>query len=458
MIRDVIAVCGGTLAKYAITFFHGSAGATWPGEIALRIDPHIFPKLLTRVKKGMIIVAGTNGKTTTSLMIKKILEDQGYTVLHNKSGANLTNGVVSAFFSDWKPSYEYAVFEVDENALPSVLSCLRTKNQELRTIIVLLNLFRDQLDRYGEVDTIADHWQQALRQFGKKTSVIINADDPHLAFIGKNSNADVSYFGLGDSSYYLPKMQHATDTIYCPNCGNRLTFTGVYFSHLGEWSCNKCGFTHPKLSLSASEVSAPLEGVYNVYNTLAAALAASSLRIKKESVKKSLDAFMPAFGRMEEIRYKGKTIKILLSKNPTGFNESLRTARSSKEKGPMLLLLNDRIPDGTDVSWIWDVDFEQLDGYQYPIVISGDRYLDLAVRMKYAIDKIPNSKFQMSNKFQIPKNTKNNRTVEIFIKESLQDAVDQFTTTINDGETGWILATYSAMLDVRKILTGRKIL
>ncbi|MCJ7826146.1 MurT ligase domain-containing protein, partial [Patescibacteria group bacterium] len=283
----------------------------------------------------------------------------------------------------------------------------------------------------------------------KNTELIINADDPHLAFIGKQVNATVSYFGLDDKTYYLSKMQHATDTIFCPSCKERLTFSGVYFSHLGDWKCTKCGFTHPKPTLTAFHVTSPVEGIYNMYNTLAATLVSETLGIDKKQIEKSLTCFTPAFGRMEQVIYQGKSVRILLSKNPTGFNESLRTVLSSKQKGPMLLLLNDRIPDGTDVSWIWDVDFELLDNYHYPLIISGDRALDMGVRLKYAVE-ISNLKSQIS-KIKI-KNQKYK------IQKNLREATNEFISEIKDGETGWILATYSAMIDVRKILTGKKIL
>jgi UDP-N-acetylmuramyl tripeptide synthase len=454
----------GYIVSWISKAFGFGAGATWPGEIALRIDPHILSKFLPKINKGIIIVAGTNGKTTTSLMIKKIFTDQGFTVLHNASGANLLNGIVSSFLSESRDSYDYAVFEVDENALPGVLRHV-TMSKGQKLIIVLLNLFRDQLDRYGEVDTIARNWLTTLKKLDKETTVLINGDDPHLAFIGKqinnrhsreggnlsgktwipaqdrndNKNQNIFYFGLGDPHYYLPKMQHATDTIFCPSCGNRLTFIGVYFSHLGEWSCSKCSFTHPSLSIKASQVESPMEGTYNIYNTLAATIASKQLGISDTVISNSISTFVPAFGRMEQITVDSKNITILLSKNPTGFNESLRTVLSSKSKGPLLLLLNDRIPDGTDVSWIWDVDMEQLDGYRYPIIVSGDRYLDMAVRLKYGLEKMPNDKCQMINK-------------------SLDEAVKRFVSEIKEDEAGWILATYSAMLDVRKILTGKKIL
>jgi UDP-N-acetylmuramyl tripeptide synthase len=417
------------------------AGATWPGEIALRLSPDIVSYLLQNITRGIIIVAGTNGKTTTSLMIKKILEDHGYTILHNKSGANLLNGVVSSFFAEPKKTFDYAVFEVDENALPGVLSAFGKKNTTPITL-VLLNLFRDQLDRYGEVDVIGEKWEKALHTLPQSTTLIINADDPELALIGKNIPCPAYYFGLENELLYLPKMQHATDTIYCPSCGTKLVFKGVYFSHLGDWKCTNCGFIKPHLQLTEKDIHSPLEGIYNRYNTLAATLTAQQYGIPLKEIARSLESFTPAFGRMEEVIYKGKKFKILLSKNPTGFNESVRTVIHSKKKGPLLMILNDRIHDVTDVSWIYDVDFNQLNTFQYPMTVSGDRGEDLLVCLKYSLDTYR-------------KKVENNL---LSLKKQLDEAVETVFQQAKKDETIWILATYSAMLDVRKILTGRKIL
>lgn len=384
------------------------AGATWPGEIALRIQPRIL-RFLSEKIPHIVLVAGTNGKTTTVKMIETILTETGRNVTRNASGANLDNGLVSALLTE--KHTPYVIFEVDEATLPNILKDVTPE------VIVLTNLFRDQLDRYGEVDTIAEKWLVALGALDGKTTVVVNADDPHLAFIGSKLAAKVKYFGLEDPSLFLPKMQHATDTIYCPNCGARLTFAGVYFSHLGKWACGVCSFVPPMEDVTARDFESPLEGVYNTYNTLAAALTAHVLGIGKQTIREALAVFTPAFGRMEHIG----DIRILLSKNPTGFNESLRTVNASPDRGPVLLALNDRIPDGRDVSWIWDVDFEDYRDFPH-YYVSGDRALDMALRLKYA-----------------------------GIKAEIVD-------TIPREKNLWILPTYSAMLDIRKKLTGRKIL
>lgn len=431
-LRTRLAIILGKLVSLVSTTLRLGAGATWPGEIALRLNPRIL-RILSTHAPFVILVAGTNGKTTTVKMIETILIHNGKTVYRNASGANLDNGLVSAFLADmkWNQHFrsKYFIFEVDEATLPNVLKDLTPQ------IIVLNNLFRDQLDRYGEVDTIAEKWLVALGGLERQTNVIINADDPHLAFIGFKLTANVKYFGLEDPSLFLPKMQHATDTIYCPNCGARLTFAGVYFSHLGKWACGNCSFVPPKEDVTVRDFACPIEGIYNKYNTLAAALVALTLGVNKSDIRDALTHFTPAFGRLETVVADGKRVKILLSKNPTGFNESLRTVAASRDVGPMLLVLNDRIPDGRDVSWIWDVDFEQYRNFSRYIV-SGDRVFDMALRLKYA---------EISSK-------------KTDVVESLGEAIAAGIGAVKNNEVLWILATYSAMLDVRKILTGRKIL
>jgi UDP-N-acetylmuramyl tripeptide synthase len=419
-LRTQVAIFLGKLTSLISKTFRLGAGATWPGEIALRINPRIL-RILSSKASHIILVAGTNGKTTTVKMIETILEHQGFRVVRNASGANLDNGVVSVFLQDLHA--KYYIFEVDEATLPNVLKDITPE------ILVLTNLFRDQLDRYGEVDTIAEKWMTALRALDTHTTVIVNCDDPHLSFIGSKLKAKVKYFGLENPSLFLPKMQHATDTIYCPNCGNRLTFAGVYFSHLGKWACGKCSFTPPKEDITSADVISPVEGVYNIYNALASVLTARELGIHIEGIKEGLARFTPAFGRMEHIVVNGRRVKILLSKNPTGFNESLRTVAASRDRGPVLFILNDRIPDGRDVSWIWDVDFEEYRDFP-KYMVSGDRAFDMALRLKYA---------EITN-------------------VSLIHDISEAIFSVSENEVLWILPTYSAMLDVRKTLIGRKIL
>jgi lipid II isoglutaminyl synthase (glutamine-hydrolysing) len=450
---DWFAIFVAKISTIGIQLFQLGAGATWPGEIALKLRPNLL-KSFAKQPVTMILVAGTNGKTTTVKMLETIIKAQKMKVKHNDSGANLENGLLACLLnnSDWlgKLKSDIYLFEVDEAALTQVLLKLTPK------IVVLLDLFRDQLDRYGEVDAIAEKWLIELQKLSPYSKLIINADDPQLAYIGTRQHIPTSYFGLEDDDLYLPKMQHATDTIFCPKCGQRLTFAGVYFSHLGKWTCGKCHLTHPDVSISAKDFDSPLEGVYNKYNTLAAALTAEALNIPDDAIKLALTSFKPAFGRMEEVIYQGKKVKILLSKNPTGFNESIRTILNSFTRGPIMIVLNDRIPDGTDVSWIWDVDFEVLKEHESnelisrisQIIVSGDRSLDMGLRLKYA-GLVQSSQITVHG---------NGVKSKFIIKLSLNEALDTAISVVRENETLWILATYSGMLDVRKIITGKKIL
>ncbi len=418
------------------------AGSTWPGHIALMVNKNFIREIKTQNSKlKTILIAGTNGKTTTSRMLRTILGYSGKKVINNEAGANLLNGIASSIVLHSSIlgalKYDYAIFEVDENTLPLLV------NEITPDVLVILNLFRDQLDRYGEVDSVAAKWYKALVKLPKNVDVILNGDDPHVAYLGKNIKAHVGYFGIDDSSLYLKAKPHAMDASHCPNCGSRLTFTGIYFAHLGNWQCESCGLKRP--ALNYSEKHKVLPGLYNFYNVQAAILAAKTLGTSDNIIKKALTMFTPAFGRQEEFDIEGKRIKIFLSKNPAGFNESIRTIKELGAKN-VLLVLNDRIPDGRDVSWIWDVDFEELDDMR-SIVVSGDRVYDLGLRLKYACSsKTQNSTLRLRS------------GQELKIYEDLREAIYKALETINNNETLYILPTYSAMLEVRKILTGREIL
>lgn len=423
------------------------AGSTWPGHVAFELEPQILPSLVDQLRKGVILIAGTNGKTTTAKMVKTILESGKWKdaqkrvpselksggVIHNETGANLLNGIMSALIAkaSWlgEINTSWAIFEIDEATLPLALKEFTPK------IVVLLNLFRDQLDRYGEVDLIAEKWRNALVKLPSATIIILNADDPHIAFLGKNLTAKVLYFGLSDHSIFLKKMEHAVDSVYCPNCGKKLNFAGVYFSHLGIWNCPSCGAKRPTLDLSSWNYL--LAGVYNRYNTLAAVLVGKVTGVEEREIGKALANFRPAFGRQEELDVNGKKVRILLSKNPAGFNECIRTLKEfSGEKKTIMVVLNDRTPDGRDVSWIWDVDFENIADYAGYLIVSGERVYDLALRLKY-------SGFDQD---------------KTLINADLRGAIKSGLTKIKKGETLYILPTYSAMLEVRKIVGRRKIL
>lgn len=442
------------IVSFVSRVFNIGMGGTWPGEIALRLKPDILTILSRQIKEGVILISGTNGKTTTTHLIRALLAGDGKKVIINRSGANLINGVVSALITECnirgQLKADYAVFEVDENSLSGVLKFI--KFLKLKVVIVLLNLFRDQLDRYGEVDVIAQKWTKAIQLLDLKTTLILNADDPQIAYLGIKSRAKVRYFGLSDKKDFLGQREHATDSTFCPKCGQSLSYKGIFFSHLGIWKCLKCQFARPQPEIISQ---APiLSGKYNKYNTFAAVLAARECNIKQEIVNKALNEFKPAFGRQEEFVIQGKKIKVFLSKNPVGFNESLKTVI---EEGAriLLIILNDRIPDGRDVSWIWDVDFEMIPD-SVRIVVSGDRVYDMALRMEYANQvesrKSIKSESAESEKFEVCK------VQSLIVESELKNALKKGLEQIKQGEMLYVLATYSAMLDIRKILKGRKIL
>ncbi|MDO8639288.1 MAG: MurT ligase domain-containing protein, partial [bacterium] len=389
--KNVFLILGGRSISLLSKLLNLGHGSTWPGHIILKFNKNFIKNLIKKNPKLIIIlIAGTNGKTTTSRLIQIILEKNHKKVFKNESGANLLNGIASTIALHSTVvcalKYDYAIFEVDENTLPLVLKELTPD------YLIAINLFRDQLDRYGEVDAIARKWKEALKSLPQNSTLILNADDPLVATIGKESKAKEVYFGLKEKEDSQELYQHAADSAYCPNCQSKLTYKLRFFSHLGEWKCDNCGLKRPEINLSSAPVY-PLAGVYNKYNMLAAALFAKINNIGSGTIEQSLKNFTPAFGRQEIINIDGKKIQLFLSKNPTSFNESLRTVKDLQGKN-ILLVLNDRIPDGKDVSWIWDTDIESLiDSFQ-TITISGDRCYDMGLRLKYAFNKNQRSKIK----------------------------------------------------------------
>lgn len=439
-IRLGLAVAAAKTVTSLVRLLRLGAASVLPGSISLRIQPQALPLMFAQVKRGVILIVGTNGKTTTSLLLRTILESQGWRVAHNAAGANLINGLVTTLLENTnligQLEADYAILEVDENVLPLVLRDCQPK------FILGLNLFRDQLDRYGEVDTISRRWQNAIAPLPKETTIILNADDPTLCYLGQQLSQNVRFFGLNEPEVYLDEIPHAVDSIYCPSCGHPLNYKGVYLSHLGDYDCPQCGFSKSPLAVNSPEWPQILIGLYNKYNTLAAGLVAQEIGIDKAVIYETIKNFRAAFGRAEELVVDGKNVRILLSKNPVGMNETIRAVHDIQKTGgasTKLVVLNDRTPDGTDVSWIWDVDTEKLVELGGTIVISGDRVYDMALRLHYS-----QSQFQPN--------------CQLIIKEDLQSAITTALEQTPANETLHILPTYSAMLEVRGLLTGRQIL
>lgn len=433
MINRSLISLGKSVSKISKSLNRGN-GSTWPGHIALNGNPNFIRDILANSKIKTIIVAGTNGKTTTTSLIRTGLEKNGKKVIQNSSGANLLNGIASALLlnanANGQLTQDFAIFEVDENALPLILK------QITPDYLVLLNLFRDQLDRYGEINSIAEKWQNVIAGLTDKTQLLLNADDPQIAYIGTIANkVKQVYFSL-ENDKSNKELQQAADTVSCPKCGNKLTFENITFSHLGKWKCSKCGLKQPEPSLKTFS-HYPLSGTYNKYNTNAAALVLKQTGLDTKQIADAFENFKPSFGRQEIIQYQGKKVQLFLSKNPTSFNQSYTTIKELGAKS-MLFVLNDRIPDGRDISWIWDTDLANLDKFS-TIFVAGDRVYDMALRLKYELGM---------------------RNYEKHVKpfEDLSEAIAAAVNKLPKDETLYILPTYSAMLDARKILTGKKIL
>lgn len=429
------------LGKFIIKisqFLNFGSGSTWPGHIALELNNNFIENVIDKNKHlKIIVIAGTNGKTTSTALLKFLLQKSGHKVFTNSEGANLLNGVASTMikncniFSQLK--YDFAIFESDELNLPLLLKKISPDK------ILILNLFRDQLDRYGEVNTIAIKWLKAFMTLETKTEIFINGDDPQLYFIGTKLSQKVKYFGIDNRLMKLREIPHDVDSIYCPVCLSLLKYNQLAYAHLGDFYCSNCQFKRVTVNdFSNEKIAYPMAGLYNVYNTNAVLLLLNSLiKVDFKKINSWLKEFTPAFGRQEEIVYKNRKVFIILSKNPAGFNQSIQTVSGilNMMKANFLVVLNDRIPDGQDVSWIWDVDFSPVLSSSKIINVSGDRVYDMNLRLRYEDDR-----------------------KKIVPFEKLSDAIESIVNQTPENERLFILTTYSAMLEVRKILLGRKLL
>ena len=431
-------------------------GTAAPGLVAQAIDPLLLAKLSADLGRGAIVVAGTNGKTTVSRMVAGILTASGADVVHNRSGSNLIRGVAAAFAEQarltGKLNGDIAVIETDEAAFPEIVRQVKPR------AILLNNLFRDQLDRYGELDTIAKLWSAALARLPESTIVIVNVDDPTLAELTRDLPAKRVAFGIGESDYKLTVLPHAADSAVCRRCGGDLVYAALYASHLGDWRCPACGAERPALDVAATairlhgvdsvsltaaargrpdlDLAADAPGLYNAYNVVAAAAAGRAMGVDDSVIKEAIAHFQPAFGRTERVELRGRRLTLALVKNPVGFNEVLRmlTMATGGLTVPAMIAINDLYADGRDVSWLWDVDFELLADGDAPLSTTGLRGADMANRLKYAgvaPDRITP------------------------LGEDCSTALDRFVESIPDGGTGYILPTYTALLEIRAALATR---
>ncbi|MGH3105444.1 MAG: MurT ligase domain-containing protein, partial [Gaiellaceae bacterium] len=419
-------------------------GTTVPGKLLWKLDPGAIDRLAARLPHGSALISATNGKTTTAAMAAEILGVR-HRLAHNASGANLVSGVASALLA--AQGAQLGLFEVDEGALPEVARRVHPR------AICLGNLFRDQLDRYGELELVAERWRALARELSESVTLVVNADDPQVGELARTAARTVT-FGLDDPRHARLALQHAADSKYCVQCGTPYDYAAAYVGHLGDYRCPACGHERPPLEVAARaielagldgasfELSTPegsrrvrlrIPGLYNVYNALAAASLARALGATLDEIEAGLGRFGAAFGRFERIAIGDRRLLVLLIKNPAGANEAVRTLVAGGAPTLVVVALNDAIADGQDVSWIWDVDFEPLLERVERVIASGGRAAELSLRFKYGgLDE-----------------------GAIQVLPDLARALDRGLELTPAGGELVVLPTYTAMLALQKIVSER---
>jgi UDP-N-acetylmuramyl tripeptide synthase len=382
----------------------GRGGTALPGLVALTIDPDFIAALASDLAQGVVLVSGTNGKTTTTRMLSDIVRATGWAPTHNRSGSNLERGIAGALLTEstWRgePSGDIGLFEVDEASLPLVLARISPR------VVLVTNLFRDQMDRYFEIDQLARRIGDAIAKLDPRVTLVLNADDPIVAWLGQRHTGPVVYFGVDDPTVGGRVPQVISDATRCPRCKQPLRYERVVLAHEGDWSCPSCGLARPDRDVAATRVAltpvsseiqlrtavasafdpvrVPIAGLYNAYNALAALAVARALDIALPTAAVAIANFRPAFGRLEQVAVDGREMRLILVKNPAGFNAAIGALLETGRRPRLLAALNDRDADGRDVSWIWDADFETLAPAVEHAVVTGIRSRDLANRLKYA--------------------------------------------------------------------------
>lgn len=434
-------------ANLGLHLFH-HAGTSLPGALALKIQKNFIASVSDYCKKDIITVTGTNGKTTTAGLIAHIIKKTNCSVLHNEKGANMLSGIASSLAVNYKPfsKFDYAVLESDEAYLTKLYDYLKAD------YLLVTNLFRDQLDRYGELHTTAKKIQNAISK-NPDLKVLLNADDPMVAGLG--TGCKKIYFGFDEIIYdsAVPESQSPPESVMC-KCGSCMSYTKRYYAHIGNYFCSNCGnkriqpdYTgravifsdYTKIIVShnerTNEFKTNLVGLYNAYNVLAAIAAALEQKISPEDIQSALESYQSVFGRAEKFMLENKHVLVQLIKNPTGASEVLRTI-NQETTAKLLIIINDNYADGRDVSWLWDTDFEMLADYHNEIIVSGIRADDMAVRLKYAGVN--------------PKQIITVYDIKSAIKYALKTLPEK-----SDGQLV-IMPTYTALLEMQHILNRKK--
>jgi len=448
-LRTRIATLFAKLTRLSVRLVGRGQGSSLPGLVALRVDPRYLEHVAPSIGR-VVLIAGTNGKTTTSRVVTAALRAAGQRTTANVEGANLTSGAAAAFAaaSSWLGGLttDDAVLEADEDALPALARALPPD------VLVLTNLFRDQLDRYGEVDSIARRWIEVVRHLPTHAALVVNANDPRLAQLARQHHGATVSFGVDDATVLGVPNRTAADAVRCPSCGG--AFGGERFmAHLGILRCTSCEFATPKPDVvltayqptgfsgshvtllmpdGALEVSTALSGRYNALNIAAAAAAARALGLKRRAFSEGAAAASRAFGRGEQLTVDGRPAHLHLAKNPTGYNEVLRGILDVDAAPHLLLALNDNWADGQDVSWIWDVDFESVAPSASHLTTTGQRAGDVALRLDVA-----------------------GATQDVDVEPDLAAAFDRAAAAGGTARPLHVVASYTALLMLRSILAKR---
>ena len=436
-LRFILSIIVGKLIRWGLMVLGKSATAL-PGNIALKIEPKLL-KIINKKCKRILVVTGTNGKTTTNNLIYHILKEDNKSILTNLKGANMPQGIASTFLEDHRKSYDWGIFEVDEGSFKRILKDINPE------YIIVTNFFRDQLDRYAEIENTISMVYETIKPLN--TTLILNADDPLVSQFAQINENNI-FYGVKESEF-SSKTQNVMETQFCPLCDNHIDYEYYNYGQLGLYYCKKCGFKNPDYHYYISnirfdgdycfdiggkerfnDVCFGYNGVYNVYNVCAAFAFCSEIGIDSDKIVNKIENFIYKLGRMEEFTFHNKIVKIVLIKNPIGLTEVIKSIYQDKRKKSILFILNDNPADGKDVSWIWDAEMNKISEFDNlkTVYCSGKRAEDIALRIKYS--DIPTKQIKIDDD----------------VKKSIEEIIDE------NVEIVYLLPTYTAVFQTRDIV------
>lgn len=433
--------------SYLVAKKMGKKGTALPGKVALKLNPSLLEDVSKKCNRT-IMITGTNGKTTTNNLLNHVLNGSFKNIASNLNGSNMIQGVVTPFITNSKKTYDWGVFEVDEGSVPKVSQFLSPD------YFIITNFFRDQLDRYGEVENTIKMVHDSIKP---ETTLIINADDPSLLRFDDLPNKKI-YYSFDENSFSKTDVTVA-ESVFCPKCGKRLNYEYINYGNIGKFSCPKCGAKNPEPDYSISSVqlregvydfvishngeneglTLNLMGMYNLYNCLAVITLAKEIGLDYNMIKHQIETFEYKLGRMETISFKNKDVILVLSKNPIGLSEVFSTFTYDNNEKTVMFILNDYGPDGKDISWIWDANFEEVSNMQNlkKFYCVGTRAEDAALRLKYA-------------------DFENYDDIVIYPSKNQFDIDDAIEDILSENTKSYIVGTFTAMPEARKYLLKKQ--